>query len=70
MCVHARARVRVSHPPGLGDWTVCDSCLKLIFDSSCVSPYRADSGSTIARVGPRVRSGMYRSRGLSQPMRE
>ena len=52
VCVHARACVRVSHPPGLGDWTVCDLCLKLIFDSSCVSPYSADSGSTIARVGP------------------
>ena len=54
MCVCAcmRARVCVSHPPGLGDWTVSDLCLKLVFDSSCVSPYRADSGSAVARVGP------------------
>ena len=51
-CVRARACVCVSHPPGLGDCTVCDLCLKLIFDSRCVSPYRADSGSAIAQEGP------------------
>ena len=42
--------VPVTSPPGLGDL-----CLKLLFgvflDSSCMSPYRAGSGSAIARVG-------------------
>ena len=39
-------------------------------DSSCLSPYRADSGSALTRVDPWLRPDMYRSRGLSQPMRE